>query len=300
MFIIEPPKDTVRYSKDKIRARISCDTSRRGTVIPLAFPIFLIGMCTIYAIKTRNLPQNFNEAKFIGFTMYTTCVLWLAVIPVYLSGYETEMVLTLCISVSASIALVILFFPKTYIILCRPEKNSRASYATAKDIRCHIGVLQTNVHPKVRKNKFWKKSNNCDPRESSAFTEVVEIGAEKRAAPRSPPLSSTKLNNLDRITEHMMTEDKRNSMLSNRNRGAVSPGSANSVQFVLEGSQLRRSFIRREKQKHSSQPDKPTHKEEMCQTEWTLPPGNDLELAEAEEFSTASETDIPLSELSLL
>ncbi len=42
-------------------------------------------------------------------------------------------------SLSASIALVLLFFPKLYIILLHPEKNVRSSYATTKLIRCHFG-----------------------------------------------------------------------------------------------------------------------------------------------------------------
>ena len=43
----------------------------------------LITVCTFYAIKTRKVPENFNEAKFIGFTMYTTCIIWLAFVPLY-------------------------------------------------------------------------------------------------------------------------------------------------------------------------------------------------------------------------
>jgi len=45
--------------------------------------MFLITTCTLYAIKTRKIPENFNESKFIGFTMYTTCIIWLAFVPIY-------------------------------------------------------------------------------------------------------------------------------------------------------------------------------------------------------------------------
>lgn len=43
MLIIEPPGTELRFSKDLIRARLCCNTSQRGTIIPLAFPILLIG-----------------------------------------------------------------------------------------------------------------------------------------------------------------------------------------------------------------------------------------------------------------
>lgn len=46
-------------------------------------------------------------------------------------------------SISATVALVLLFFPKVYIILLHPEKNVRASYATTKLLRCHFGNSQT-------------------------------------------------------------------------------------------------------------------------------------------------------------
>ena len=45
--------------------------------------MILILMCTVYAVKTRKIPSNFNEAKYIGFTMYSTCIVWLAFIPIF-------------------------------------------------------------------------------------------------------------------------------------------------------------------------------------------------------------------------
>ncbi|KAL5968018.1 hypothetical protein TSMEX_004277 [Taenia solium] len=42
MLIIEPPGTELQFSKDLIRARLCCNTSQRGTIIPLAFPILLI------------------------------------------------------------------------------------------------------------------------------------------------------------------------------------------------------------------------------------------------------------------
>ena len=42
-------------------------------------------VCTVYAVLTRKIPEAFNESKHIGFTMYTTCIIWLAFVPIYFS-----------------------------------------------------------------------------------------------------------------------------------------------------------------------------------------------------------------------
>lgn len=68
------------------RTRLTCSESTPAIVAPFGFDAILIVMCTVYAVKTRNLPENFNEAKFIGFTMYTTCVIWVAFVLIYFSS----------------------------------------------------------------------------------------------------------------------------------------------------------------------------------------------------------------------
>ena len=52
-------------------------------MMAFAYPILLIALCTVYAVFTRKIPAAFNESKYIGFTMYTTCVIWLAFVPIY-------------------------------------------------------------------------------------------------------------------------------------------------------------------------------------------------------------------------
>ncbi|CAH0669762.1 unnamed protein product [Chilo suppressalis] len=99
--------------------------------IAFFYPVVLIVVCTVYAVLTRKIPEAFNESKHIGFTMYTTCVIWLAFVPLYFGTAShvplrvTSMAVT--ISLSASVTLVCLFTPKLYIIIVRPERNVRAS-----------------------------------------------------------------------------------------------------------------------------------------------------------------------------
>ena len=44
-----------------------------------------IFLCITFITKfiVRNVPENFNEAKFIGFSCYTTCVIWLSYLPIW-------------------------------------------------------------------------------------------------------------------------------------------------------------------------------------------------------------------------
>lgn len=80
--------------------------------------------------------------------MYTTLVIWIAFVPIYYNSDENVITLSLCVSFSAIVALVLLFFPKLYIMLFKPEKNNRSYFTTAKNVRCHIGYMQSA--PNVR------------------------------------------------------------------------------------------------------------------------------------------------------
>lgn len=91
IWMIIEPAGTRYYYPDRKTVILKCKMSDMSFLFSQLYNIILVTICTIYAFKTRKIPENFNESKFIGFTMYTTCVVWLSFIPIYFStGHSYE------------------------------------------------------------------------------------------------------------------------------------------------------------------------------------------------------------------
>ncbi|CAH6789996.1 Grm4 [Phodopus roborovskii] len=180
-FVVDPSHSVVDFQDQRTldprfaRGVLKCDISDLSLICLLGYSMLLMVTCTVYAIKTRGVPETFNEAKPIGFTMYTTCIVWLAFIPIFFGTsqsadklYIQTTTLTVSVSLSASVSLGMLYMPKVYIILFHPEQNVPKRKRSLKAV----------VTAATMSNKFTQKGNFRPNGEAkSELCENLEIPA---------------------------------------------------------------------------------------------------------------------------
>ncbi|KAM9299297.1 taste receptor type 1 member 1-like [Gastrophryne carolinensis] len=132
--VVKPPRPIKDYSTFSDQIILKCsEMGSLGSIAEILYIGFLCVVCFIFCYMGKDLPENYNEAKFISFSLLVYVFSWIGFFTTYIV-YQGKYIVAVNVG---SILLGVLgvlvgyFTPKCYIILFRPELNTAEHFKTA-------------------------------------------------------------------------------------------------------------------------------------------------------------------------
>ncbi|RDD46595.1 Metabotropic glutamate receptor 2 [Trichoplax sp. H2] len=120
--------EVIRHLSSTDDVYLRCESKTKiGYSIAVGYLAILNIICVYLAFKTRKLPENYNEAKYVSFTSLIMMCIIFTMIPAYFgtSGPFQAAVASFGMITFAIAVLLCMFLPKIYIIIFKPELNTK-------------------------------------------------------------------------------------------------------------------------------------------------------------------------------
>ena len=119
-----------------------------GFLATCAYNAILILLCCYYAFRTRSVPDNYNESKFIGVSVYSNVVVCLSVVAVHsVAKAALHKVAIVCVAliVNAYLHTLCVYVPKIYAVRVISDDNDQSRSLSTKN---KTPTVNDNSRPK--------------------------------------------------------------------------------------------------------------------------------------------------------
>lgn len=122
-----PRTELVYFTPTEVH--LVCSISDIQLTLSHLYNFILVIVCTYYGYKTKHIPRNFNEAKYIALAMYGSCLMIVTFTVLFVvTAKMSDKILTLSVhcyrvTLMSTVLLTCFFAPKVYIILLKPANN---------------------------------------------------------------------------------------------------------------------------------------------------------------------------------
>lgn len=139
IIMVSMPSTPLNVTKIPYESRIlECEMPKEDIMLTFIFPGMLTLLCAIFALRIRKVPSNYNESRYIIFTI---TILFFESITFFMIFKNLEynqyiQYSVICIIVGDFMTYFALFLPRLYIILFKPERNTLQLQCTGPNGQC--------------------------------------------------------------------------------------------------------------------------------------------------------------------
>ncbi|XP_051880658.1 G-protein coupled receptor family C group 6 member A-like [Pristis pectinata] len=180
--LLKGPFYVINHSIPKVILPKCDEGSNVAFGIMLGYIAFLAFLCFLAAFMGRKIPDIYNEARFITFSMLIYLIVWISFVPVHVNTEDKYLPAVEVVAILASNYGILCchFFPKCYFICFKKDQNTPESYR--KNLREH----------------------NAQKRQGTNLSQTSGVTESFWSAPESPPPVHNQVFQISMNTENKM------------------------------------------------------------------------------------------------